>query len=94
MSGAVPVQRVSLRVISHNFAFADVTIPGVSLKGIEARRNAVGAVTLTCPSKPGRDGRPWPLYALQPGTLEAVTDAVARTWYNMRSAEYGLGRPH
>jgi hypothetical protein len=90
MTDAPCIERVTLRIVSPNFGFASIRLPGVLLSGIEARRDGFGRVTLTCPSKPDRTGQPRSLFTLQPGTAEAAAEAVAEAWANACRASSGV----
>jgi len=79
------IERITVKAIRPGFAFIDVRIPGAHLRGIEAKRDASGRVSLRCPERPDRDGRLWPMFALAPATLDAATAEVARLWPSERS---------
>lgn len=90
MQAAPAPERVSLRVVAHDFAYVSVRLPGVSLSGIQAKRDGMGRVRLVFPVTTGRDGQEYPLMALQPGTLEAVTRAVTTAWAEASRPSQGV----
>jgi len=88
MSGTIApslIERVALRVVRDDFAFASIRLPDVHLHGIEARRGPGGIVTLRAPTRTV-EGRAWPIYALQPGAVEAAAEAVRQVWDRMERA--------
>lgn len=89
MAGSPLLERVVVKRIRPDFAFIDVRIPGAHLRGIEARRDASGRVSLRCPEKADRHGQLWPVFSLAPATLDAAADAVARLWPPERSGSTG-----
>jgi hypothetical protein len=89
MTEAAPIERVSLRLVRPDFGFVNLRLPGVFLQGIEARRNAQGRVTLKCPTQRDHHGRSWPLFTLQPGTVEAAAEEVAKVWRTAMEAGHG-----
>ena len=74
------VERVTLRRTSASFAFADVRLPGVNLHGLRVEATESGRLSIRPPEQRDRHGRCWPIYVLQPGTLEAVEARVAALW--------------
>jgi len=77
-------ERVTLRRVSADFAFADVRLPDVNLCGLRVERTPWG-ITITPPVVTGRDGRVWPAYRLQPGTREAIESAIRELWLRGRA---------
>jgi hypothetical protein len=75
-----PVELIRLHRVSPTFAFADARIPGVHLRSIAVAQQPSGALRITPPNVAGRDGRLWPCFALQPGTREAVEQAIREAW--------------
>ena len=80
MTAAALVERVSLRRISPVLGFADVRLEQVNLRSMRVEMRPDGRLTITPPQQQGRDGRSWPLYALQPGVREAIEQAIAVVW--------------
>ena len=80
MTGAHGVERVSLRRVTPTLGFADVRLAQVNLRSMRVEVQADGRLTVTPPEQKGKDGRSWPLYALQPGTREAVEREIAAVW--------------
>ncbi len=74
------VERVSLRRVSPGLGFVDVRLPAVHLCSLRVEQQRDGTLAITPPTQADRNGRPWPLYALQPGTREAVEAAVRDVW--------------
>ncbi len=80
MSASHPVERISLRRASPTLGFADVRLSEVNLRSMRVERRPDGRLTITPPQQQDRNGRSWPLYALQPGTREAVEREISLAW--------------
>ena len=74
-----PVERIVLKRVSPDLAFADVRLPGVNLTGLRVE-NGLSGLRITPPTRADRQGREWPIYALQPGTREAVEASIREAW--------------
>ncbi len=74
------VERITLRHVSPDFAFATVRLADVHLNGIKIKKSADGTLQMTMPTEKGRDGREWPVFALQPHAREAVEAAIREIW--------------
>jgi hypothetical protein len=72
--------RVTVRPLSDTRAIVSARLPHVNLAGIWANRDHAGRVTLSPPRVPGKDGREYPAFALQPGFAEQIAAAVATLW--------------
>ena len=74
------IERIQLRRTSRSTGFANVRLPGVNLTGLRIEERPDGRLICMPPVTTGRDGRHWPIYALQPGWREAVEREVACLW--------------
>jgi hypothetical protein len=70
---------VTARPIRDDLASEHVQLPQVRLTGIEERRGYRGNVTLHYPAQIDRNGRRWPIFALQPGVFETTTEVVTHS---------------
>lgn len=79
---AVPasaVEMVKLRRAGADFAFADVRLSGIHLRGLRVTRKD-GVLSLSPPEQSNGKGKPSPLYDLQPGWAEAILARISELW--------------
>lgn len=82
------IERIVLKRVSADLAFADVRLPGVNLTGLRVEKDIAG-LRITPPTRADRQGREWPIYALQPGTREAVEASIREAWSRSGQAPSG-----
>lgn len=73
------IELVKLRHTSADFAYADVRLAGVHLRGLRVARQD-GALSLRTPEQTDGKGKSRPLYDLQPGWPEAILARIAELW--------------
>ena len=83
---ASAVEMVKLRRTGADFAFADVRLAGVHLRGLCVTRKD-GVLSLSPPEQADGSGKSWPLYSLQPGWPEAILARISELWEQMEDGE-------
>lgn len=81
-AAAVPasvIELVKLRRTGADFAFADVRLSGVNLRGLRISRQD-GTLSIRPPEQTDAQGKSRPLYDLQPGWPEAILARIVELW--------------
>lgn len=76
------IELVQLHRVSPALGFAAVRLPGVLLSGLRVELRRDGSLSVSAPVRTDRNGRPWPIYSIQPGWREAVEAAIGNLWGN------------
>lgn len=74
------IERVRLNRVSRTLGFAAVRLPGVNLRGLRVEEGRDGRLAVKPPEHEDRDGRRWPVYALQPHWREGIEREIACLW--------------
>lgn len=74
-----PVERMTLLRVTRQLGFTTVRLAAVDLMGLCVEERE-GSLIPQVPETVDRQGRRWPVYALQPSACEAVEAAVAVQW--------------
>ncbi len=87
-TGVAPpaVETVKLRRTGADFAFADVRLAGIQLRGLQVTRKD-GVLSLSPPEQANGKGKSRPLYDLQPGWSEAILARISELWDQTEEAE-------
>ena len=90
-TAAVPVpasviELVKLRRTGEDFAFADVRLAGVNLRGLQVARKD-GTLSIRPPEQTDEQSEARPLYDLQPGWPEAILARIAELWDQTEDGE-------
>ena len=77
---------VKLRRAGADFAFADVRLSGIHLRGLRVTRKD-GVLSLSPPEQANGKGKSSPLYDLQPGWAEAILARISELWDQTEDAD-------
>ena len=88
---AALLERILLRRVAPDLAFADVRLRGANLMNLRVQRRADGKLRFTPPCTTDKENRRYPAYALQPGAREQIEAAIGELWARADAAEAGNG---
>lgn len=80
------IEFVKLRYTTPDFAFADVQLAGVNLRGLRVTRKD-GVVTIRPPEQADGQGKPRPLYTIRPEWQDAIAARITELWEHADDGE-------